>query len=384
MAETRAVSHIAFIIPTLDNLGGAERQVLLLASRFRARRWMVSVVVLAGAGGDSASHLRAEGIHFLSLEMRKGLADPRGWLRFHKWLRDARPDILHAHLPHAVMLARWSRLFVPGSVLVDTIHTSATGPLGRRLAYRASDWLTDHVTAVSHDVADAWTAAGSVSSRHFQVLPNGVDTEYWQSAPNTRAATRRRLCVDDDFLWFSAGRLDPVKDYPALLRAFVDVPEHACLVIAGAGPDDAQLRRRVVELGLESRVRVMGFEAEVRSWMQAADAFVLSSRWEGLPMSLLEAGACGLAAVATDVPGSRAVLVHGHTGFLAAPGSDSALLEAMTRLMSLSPVEKSLMEQNARLRCVRNFNLDTIVSRWETLFTGLLCEQGPPAHHPTL
>ena len=130
------MSHAALLIPTLDRLGGAERQLILLARGLSGRGWRVSVVALSGSGGAAAEELRGCGVAFLSLGMRKGLADPRGWIRFHRWLRKARPDVVHAHLPHAAWLARWSRLAVPAPVFLDTLHSSSTGGRGRRFGYR--------------------------------------------------------------------------------------------------------------------------------------------------------------------------------------------------------------------------------------------------------
>ena len=127
------MSHAAIMIPGIDRLGGAEQQAISLAKGLRRRDWRVSVVALSGTGGAAAKELAQAGIAFLSLQMRKGLADPRGWLRFHNWLRREQPDVLHAHLPHAAWLARWSRLAAPVPLVVDTLHSSATGAFRLRL-----------------------------------------------------------------------------------------------------------------------------------------------------------------------------------------------------------------------------------------------------------
>src|SRR6202795_5605 len=127
------MNHVAFMIPTLDRLAGAERQVVALSKGFAGHGWRVTVVALSGGGGDTARDLTSAGVGFMTLGMRKGLVDPRGWVRFHRWLRYNGPDVVHAHLPHAAWMARWSRLVAPIPVLIDTIHTSATGTLGRRL-----------------------------------------------------------------------------------------------------------------------------------------------------------------------------------------------------------------------------------------------------------
>jgi glycosyltransferase involved in cell wall biosynthesis len=366
------MNHVALVIPTLDRLAGAERQVLLLAKGLLRRNWRVTVVALSGTGDESARELVTEGASFLSLEMRKGLADPRGWIRFHGWLRRESPDIVHAHLPHAAWMARWSRLFAPTRVLIDSIHTSAMGTLGRRLGYRCSNWFPDRVSAVSEGAAEAHRSGRMVSDHRLIVLPNGVDVHHWRPNPSVRRELRLRLRVSSEFLWFTAGRLDPVKDYPALLSAVIEVPSTAHLVVAGTGPLESQLRRITIQHGLERRVRFLGFQQDLLPWMQAADAFVHSSRWEGLPMSLLEAGACALPAVVTDVPGSREIIAPGRTGFLAPAGDPAGLRAAMIRLMQLSAEERANMGNRARERILTHFSLDTVLNRWEALYHCLL------------
>lgn len=191
-----------------------------------------------------------------------------------------------------------------------------------------------------------------------------------------RAEVRRNLAWSREFVWIAAGRLDAVKDYPTLLQALTRVPAPARLLIAGAGPLEGSLRQLSNQLGLEGRVHFLGFQQDVRPWLQAADGFVLSSLWEGLPMCLLESAACALPAVATDVPGSREVLAEGQTGFLAKAGDALALAAAMTRLMQLPPHELQAMSHRARQLIIDRFNLESVLDRWESLYNEL-CETHP-------
>jgi glycosyltransferase involved in cell wall biosynthesis len=369
------------LIPGLDRIGGAERQVLLLAKGLVQRGWRVSVVALSGLGGEAAGELRLANVEFTSLGMRKGLADPRGWLRFHRWLKEHEPDVVHAHLPHAAWMARWSRLASPVRVMVDTLHSSATGTIGRRLGYRWSGWLADAVTAVSQAVAETHLAAGMVDATKLRVLPNGVDALALRSGETEASMLRRDSDLDRAFLWLAAGRLHPVKDYETLLRAMVSVPEPAQLAIAGSGPCESDLRQLSIALGLAGRVRFLGFEPDVSRWMRAADGFVLSSRWEGLPMALLEAAACGLPVVATDVPGTREVVVEGRTGWLAPAASPEALAERMRAVMEMSVEDrKAVCEQAMRLVAER-FSLQSVLNRWEALYSELLESNPTPVRY---
>jgi glycosyltransferase involved in cell wall biosynthesis len=366
------MSHAAMMIPGLDRVGGAEQQAILLAKGLRRRGWRVSMVALSGSGGDAAAELEDAGVRFLSLQMRKGLADPRGWLRFQRWLWREQPDVLHAHLPHAAWLARWSRLAAPVPLVVDTLHSSSTGAMGRKFGYACSQWLTDHVTAVSEATAASHLAAGMVSESKLSVVWNGIDVDRWQPDARARCEAREELGVKDDFLWLAVGRLEALKDYPTLVRAMTRTPERARLLVLGAGPQEGRLTELAEWLGLKQRVRFAGFEPNVVRWMHAADGFVLSSRYEGLPMVLLEAGACGVPVVATDVPGTREVVVDGETGWLAPAGDAQELAKTMMKLMRMPPDARHAMGERARSHVAEHFSLEAALDRWERLYAELL------------
>ncbi|HEY1804710.1 MAG TPA: glycosyltransferase [Terracidiphilus sp.] len=370
------MSHAAIAIPGLNRIGGAERQAMLLAKGLRCRGWRVSMVALYGDGGAAATELRECGVAFTSLGMRKGLADPRGWIRFHRWLKREQPDVLHAHLPHAAWLCRWSRLVASVPVVIDTLHSSSTGTRGRRAGYALSRWMPDHVTAVSRATAAAHLAARMVREDRLSIVGNGVEIEAWAPDLQARNAARRELGLTDEFLWMIVGRLEPVKDYPTLLRAMVRTPENARLLILGAGPLETELVKLAGQFGLEKRVRFLGFEPNVAHWMQAADGFVLSSRYEGLPMVLLEAGACGVPAVATDVPGTREVVVDGVNGWLARAANPDSLYKAMTKLMHMPLEARYAMGECARRRVMLEFSLEVVLNQWERLYEALLNRKG--------
>ena len=367
------MKHVAFVIPGLDQIGGAERQVISLAQGFAARQWNVSVIALSGSGAAIHDAFSSSGIGFTSLQMRHGLADPRGWLRFNRWLRANLPDVLHAHLPHAAFLARWSRLLAPVRVVVDTVHTSAASPLSRRMGYASSRWISDCTTTVSQGSADAWISGRAISPRKLTVLPNGVDTSLWHPNAETRRSMRAQLGIGDAFVWLAAGRLASVKNYAMLLQAFASLPTSAAhLLIAGTGPLDSQLRQQAIALGIQHRVHFLGFVEALLPWMQAADSVVLASHWEGLPLVLLEAAAAGLPAVASNVPGSREAIVPGRTGFLCPANQPAEMAAAMQHVMDLPATQRAEIGRRARQRAIEYFRLPKILDRWEALYESLL------------
>ncbi|MGH9564209.1 MAG: glycosyltransferase, partial [Terracidiphilus sp.] len=194
----------------------------------------------------------------------------------------------------------------------------------------------------------------------------------WQPNAFMRRQTRAELGIGDRFLWLAAGRLELVKDYPSLLNAFARTRRPSRLVILGAGPLKAQLKQMTEALGMSGRVHFAGFQSHVAHWMQAADGVVLTSRYEGLPMVLLEAGACGVPAVATDVAGTREVIVQDETGWLTPAGDPESLAAAMDRLVCMPAKDRRELGERARRHAIRNFSMETVLDRWEALYADLL------------
>lgn len=356
------MKRIAMLIPTLDQIGGAERQVLLLAKELAARSWQVTAIALSGTGNTVAAELAASEIAYISLGMRKAWIDPRGWLRYLAWERANRPDVVHAHLPHATWFARSVRLLAPVRVMVDTIHTSHTGRRNRQLCYRLSAWLSSCVTCVSAAVAEAVLASGVASGKNLTILPNGIPMPPSLIAP----------AHPGRFEWIAVGRLAPVKDYPTLLLAFAALPGEPHLKILGTGTEEQSLRRMAAELQVGDRVHFAGFQRDVQPHLAAADAFVLTSLWEGLPVSVLEASAAGLPVVATEGAGTREAMLPGETGLLVPVGDISALAKTMATVMAMPPRERQAMGTRGRQFVEQHFSLPAVADRWETLYSDLL------------
>ena len=141
--------------------------------------------------------------------------------------------------------------------------------------------------------------------------------------------------MTNEFLWLSVGRLDPVKNHATLLQAFAHLSAKGPISDCRGWSLKEQLSSLVQDLGLSDRVQLPGFQTDVLPWMRAADGFVLSFRWEGLPIALLEAGACRLPAVITDIPGAREVLPDFAARSSGSRGDAGALAAAMEAMMCL-------------------------------------------------
>jgi glycosyltransferase involved in cell wall biosynthesis len=340
--------RVALLSTGLDR-GGAELHLAALAKGLKARGWEVSVLSLRG--GELAAGLNAH-------------AFPKGLLRF-------RPQILPAHLYHANVAARLARLILPVPVVISTVHSIAesgrnsTNIRWRDLAYRFTDALADATVFVSTAAADRHLSTSAVSAGRTQVIPNGIDTALFHPDPDRRRQTREALGLHDEFVWLAAGRLMWKKNYPLMLDAMRQ--QQGVLLIAGEGPDAEALRTSA-----PANVRFLGARSDIPDLMNAADAVVLSSGVEGLPLVLLEAAASGLPCVATAVGGVPEAVLDGRTGFVVPPGDAPALSAAMTRLASLAENDRRSMSAAAREYAQVRFAIDSVVDQWESLYRTLL------------
>lgn len=361
--------RVAYLI-TSSGLGGAELEVRDLALAFRRRGWDAGVISMLELG-PPFTELGSAGIRTASLDMTRGIADPRALARLRTLLREWRPDVLHAHMVHANLLARVSRLFARTPVLVSTIHNQDEGPQWRYWAYRATARLSDVTTAVSAAAVETAVRRGAARSGRIILVPNGLDTTRFRPDTVAREQTRRALGLTDEFAWLAVGRLVEAKDHPTLIAAFrraLDDHPEARLLIAGTGPLEQAVAADIRRSGVTETAALLGLRPDIAALMQAADGFVLSSAWEGLPMVLLEAAASALPIVATDVGGSREAVIDGISGYVVPPRDSLTLGRQMGTVMSMSPRARAEMGSAGREHAVRSFDLETIADVWEGLY----------------
>ncbi|WP_346621253.1 glycosyltransferase [Blastococcus montanus] len=298
------------------------------------------------------------------------LAMARSLLAVHRALRRWRPDVVNLHFVegHAAYFLLLQRLFrfsvvlsAHGSDLLLHARGSRSVP---RLLPRA-----DAITAVSEPVAARVGAFPGVDPDRLHLITNGVDLDFWAEPPTApRAEGERRGCTV-----VTVGRLHPVKGFDVLVDAMRLVRERvptARLVLIGAGDQEQALRDQVRASGLDDAVVFRGHLTRegVRDQLRDADAFVLPSRSEGMPLSLLEAMATGLAPVATSVGGVPDVLVPG-TGVLVPPEDPVALAEALAPVLSDRGLRDELASR-AQDRA-RQFSATSMYDAYEELFQGL-------------
>jgi glycosyltransferase involved in cell wall biosynthesis len=373
------------LLSTSMGMGGADKQLLSAAQVLRARGHDILIVALVSLG-PMGLEARRMGIRTESLEMPRGYPDPRGLFRLIRLVRTWKPDVLHSHMIHANLLARVVRVLTPVPVVVATIHSLYEGGPLWMWAYRLTNRLVDGMTIVSQAAAERYITEGIVPRELLRVIPNGVELERFSSLPaGARAESRSSLGVGDRFVWLAVGRFAPPKDYPTMLRAFrlvVAQQPRAILLLAGRGPLQQEAEALVRELDLGDHVRFLGVRHDVPELMNAADGYLMSSAWEGMPMVLLEAAAAGLPIVATRVGGNHELVRDGETGFLVPARDPNALGAAVLRLMALSQVERQAMGKRGRDHVRTHYGLERVTEQWERLYREVATRKELPVRRP--
>jgi glycosyltransferase involved in cell wall biosynthesis len=365
------------LLSTSLGMGGADRQILYLARALLAHGYDVRVVSMTPPE-EMGQQAMTEGLPISSLEMQRGRADWRSFHRLVTLLREWRPHLLTSFMYHANLMGRLAGRWAGVPLIVSSVRSEQNGHVSRDWLMRVTNWMDHCATTNSEKVATSLVKRGLLSADKTRVIPNGVDTEALATSSVERTRIREDLgLAPNEFLWLAIGRLLPQKDYPTLLRAFQPLAgAPARLFVAGRGPLLDGLRRQAEELGVGSQVTFLGVRRDIAALLAAADGFVLSSAWEGMPNVVMEALATATPVVATSVGGVPELVRPGESGLLVPPGDPGALSQAMRQLMSLSVEQRQLMGSSGRDHVTARYGLDAMADRWMALYGELLTRKG--------
>jgi glycosyltransferase involved in cell wall biosynthesis len=370
--------RVVHIVPMLSP-GGAERVAVHIVRGLNRQRYEVMLISFTGRlGCDLDSLLEEAGVEVRYLGKRPGF-DYRVYPRLHPVLRHYRPDIVHTHL-HVLRYALPSLLLLKRASLLHTVHNLAEREIEPRARWIQRYALNHGVVPVAVAEEVALSLERLYGVRQCRVISNGIPTNSYACPQTPRREWRAKEgFADDDVLFVCVARFAPQKNHALLLKAFAQGPASdlkAHLVLVGEGVLREQLEEQAKNLRLTGQIHFLGLRTNIPDVLGAMDVFVLSSDWEGNPLSVMEAMASGLPIISTAAGGVPNLVESGKEGFIVPLGDARRLSNCMVSVSGDPEARRSLGMAAAR-RAKENFDVSIMVRAYEELYENLVDHSHP-------
>ncbi|OJZ17773.1 MAG: sugar transferase [Thiobacillus sp. 65-29] len=371
-------AHIVHVVHRFDT-GGMENGMVNLFNTLSPQRYRHTVVALTDYSGFR-HRITAQRVDFHALQRPPG--NGLGWMvRLWRLLRQLQPDLVHTR-----NLAALEAQFVAAAAGIRaTVHGEHGRDVfdlhGRNWKYnllrRAARPLVSNYIAVSRDLEHWLHETIGVPPRKIHQIYNGVDSVKF----HPRIGPRPDFAHPDSIVFGSVGRMVEVKDYPALVRAFIQLmrqqperSERARLVIVGEGPACQTCLDMLQGAGLAHLAWLPGARDDIPDIMQAIDVFVLPSRNEGISNTILEAFASGLPVIATAVGGNVELVEDGVTGRLVPSGDMAALVQALLFYLD-APARIAEHGASARRQAEQRYSIPVMADAYAAVYDKTLARR---------
>lgn len=373
---------VLFVTNTIG-YGGSEKHLLEIIDRLGDSG--VRPMILCAKTDPFSAHLNN---HTNVIRCENALQSAWGWFRV---FRDIRPDVVvfiygtlldipwYASAAARLALVRWlygiQHLIappLPPRVEVRSIRDVLRLLIGKRarrlMSANVAPRLCDKTICVSNAVRDSLVLDYYFPPEKTVTIHNGVSISTFAPSGSEGIAVRDKLGIhSEEFVLVCAARLSGEKGIDILLLAMGELVSRNVLckcIIVGDGYLREKLSEQVQQLGLAGHIFILGYQKDVRPYLLAANAFVLTSHKEGLPFAILEAMACGLPCIVTNVGGNAEAVVHNVTGLVVTAGSPCEVAEAVSYLLA-HPEVRARMSRAARLRVCEEFDIEARMAEIE-------------------
>ncbi|CAH1747209.1 Sugar transferase [Thauera humireducens] len=378
--ERPLVMHVLYSF----DVGGLENGVVNLINHMASDRFRHAVVAIAQCAPSFCQRVRRTDVEFISLHKPPGHG-VKLYPRLYRLFRQTRPAIVHtrnlAALEFAVPAAfAGVRARVHGEHGWDT-----SDPGGTRRKYqllrRAYSPFVNRYVALSGQIESYLTDRVGIARGRVERICNGVDSQRFRPAVQRASIAGSPFADPAAVVIGTVGRLQTVKDQVSLVRAVAIARKQGVdgsalrLLIAGDGPQRAEVESEIRAAGIADITWLAGERSDVPEVMRAIDVFALPSRAEGISNTILEAMASGLPVVATDVGGNAELVVAGQTGALVPAENPDAMAQALLRYTSDAALRQR-HGASGRQRVEQSFSIDNMVTRYTQLYESLLRPTG--------
>lgn len=293
-------------------------------------------------------------------------------------LKEQDYDIVHVHTPIAAAVTRLVCRKLPSITVMYTAHGfhffKGAPLINWLLYYPIEKYLSKYtdvlITINKEDFARAKTKFRK--TKHIEYVPGvGVDINKFSDVVIDRGLKRKEIGVPEDaFLLISVGELNKNKNHQIVIKALKELNNtNVHYIICGVGSMRDQLTQLIQKYGLEDQIKLLGYRQDIPELLKASDVFVFPSKREGLPVSLMEAMACGLPSVVTRIRGNVDLIEHRINGILCDPTKSDDFKEALSELFHNR--EKRLQMGKASLKKVDNYSNQFVIKRMDSIYIEL-------------
>lgn len=355
--------RVLIVITNPDRAGAQKHVESLVKSSFEGSSKYRFTVVTGGKGylTEACSRLGVRVVLVKALKRNLSLfSDLKALLALTKIVRSEMPDLVHLHSAKAGLLGRIAAKFV-GIPCIYTVHGWAFA----EGVSRGKKWvslffervfrrLVDHTIVVSNYDRDLALAKGVLaSSAKVSVIHNGID---YQPKPQRKANSGNELQLT------TITRLAKQKNIDCMLKAVALLPDNCRLRIVGYGPEEHRLKLFAKELGISNQITFVGEVANVTNELLEADLFLMSSKWEGLPIALLEAIRAGLPIIATNVGGVGEIVEDRVNGFLV-PSNDHRKMAECIMDLAANEQQRNDFSSSAYIKFKESFQTVDMIQK---------------------
>lgn len=345
--------EILQVITALD-VGGAERVVLELSNGLEESAKSVGIVHLLNQTKILEQYkflnypifnLMVNRNNFLSLIM--------GFFKLNRIVREYSVKVIHAHMFHALLISVFIKIFNPRIKLVFTSHNFKGFSSIRKLLIQFAKKIRDV------DIVFSANQHININAKNTIVIPNGVQE---------RQAKTYHKCPDKKFIFINVASLTEQKNHQLLINEFYKLKDYNVeLWLLGDGVLKENIVNQINALDLNSKIKLLGIQENINYFLEQADCFVLSSKWEGLPMAVLEASMIGLPIITTPV-GALKDIINEENGFLAEEESLNLFMKYVYENIDFSN-RKALKLRNLVLN---NFSKKNMVIKHLNIYKSLV------------
>jgi len=371
--ESRHMQYSGKKIPILfvtSNLGigGLERVITQLCMQLDKQLFTPAVCCIHFKG-ELAGELESHDIRIFNLNARK--PDYFSFRKIISVIEEFKPLIVHTHNMNASISGIIASVIKMVPVKIHTDHARKfPDKLHYMFAERILSCFVNKIIAVTEETKQNLIHFEKISSKKIQVIHNGIRGIGLRTESQNELTRKELGLTDFHFIIGTVVRLEAQKGLIYLLRAFPQILQefpNSCLLITGQGSQYETLRMEAKTLGIEKNVKLTGPKLDICQVFNILDIYVLSSVWEGLPMSLLEAMSCQRPIVATKVGGVPQAITDGESGILVPPASSNALALAICKLLKDSFL-RTRLAAGAKEKFEKEFTVTRMIQAYQEIY----------------